>query len=220
VVQFPALDGEAFPPVPSFTSPTEQRRDDILRAAMTAFNQNGFPGASIDQIAALAQVTRATIYRYFGNKEELLFHCMRRADAFNQAAVDQVPAGRDVVDQEIWLRRFLFHGHTTAAGPVRTYALLASLTRPPAGADGQHRQRHRVGPRPDHPRHRAGLLSPSRSLHRRAHPLGAVQLVPCLVPGDGPCTAIEIADHHTALFLYGLKPRPPQTRFMPAAAQG
>lgn len=215
VVQFPPLEEEPFPPTPAFTSPVEQRRDDILRAAMTAFNQNGFPGASVDQIAALAKVTRATVYRYFDNKEELLFHCMRRADAFNQAAVDHVPAGSDVVDQEIWLRRFLFHGHTTQAGPLRTYSLLASLT----------------------PAHRQELMGSIDSViewdlgriergieqgyYRRVDPYlaerirsGLFSWFPVWFRADGPRSAIEIADHHTALFLYGLKPRPSQTRFL------
>ena len=214
VIQFPETDEEAFPSAPAFAGVAERRRDDILRAAMQAFNRYGFPGASVDQIAVLAQVTRATVYRYFENKEELLFHSMRRADAFIQSAVDKVPTGRDVIDQEVWLRRFLFHGHATEAGPLRTYALLNSLPqaqREQLVRESRLRENWHLG------RIQMGI---EQGYYRRVDPYiaervrsGLFSWFPVWFREEGPRTAIEIADHHTGLFLYGLKPRSPQTRF-------
>jgi TetR/AcrR family transcriptional repressor of mexJK operon len=43
----------------------------ILEAAQTTFSERGYDGASMDSIAAEAQVTKLTIYRHFRNKEAL-----------------------------------------------------------------------------------------------------------------------------------------------------
>lgn len=43
----------------------------LLDAAMNEFLDNGYPGASVDRIAARVRSSKATIYRQFGNKEKL-----------------------------------------------------------------------------------------------------------------------------------------------------
>jgi AcrR family transcriptional regulator len=50
-----------------------QRRDRILAAAASLFETNGFEGTTTDEIAAAAAVTKRTLYRYVGSKEQLLF---------------------------------------------------------------------------------------------------------------------------------------------------
>ncbi|MDK2957777.1 MAG: TetR/AcrR family transcriptional regulator, mexJK operon transcriptional repressor [Desulfovibrionales bacterium] len=49
----------------------EQKRRDILHAALEVFLKNGYLGASMDQIAQQAGVTKQTVYRYFESKEIL-----------------------------------------------------------------------------------------------------------------------------------------------------
>ena len=49
----------------------EQKRSDILRAALDTFLSEGYVGASMDAIAAKAGVTKQTVYRYFDSKERL-----------------------------------------------------------------------------------------------------------------------------------------------------
>jgi len=50
---------------------SDKKRDAILRGAKAAFLTEGFGGASMDQIAAMAGVSKMTVYRHFGSKEDL-----------------------------------------------------------------------------------------------------------------------------------------------------
>jgi len=45
-----------------------ERRAQILNAALSVFLENGFGNATVDQLAAAAQVTKRTIYSYFTDK--------------------------------------------------------------------------------------------------------------------------------------------------------
>lgn len=50
---------------------SDKKREAILQGAKAAFLKEGFGGASMDQVAALAGVSKMTVYRHFGSKEEL-----------------------------------------------------------------------------------------------------------------------------------------------------
>jgi AcrR family transcriptional regulator len=50
----------------------EERRQQILEAALTVFGQKGFNAANVSDVAAQAGVSQGTIYWYFESKEELL----------------------------------------------------------------------------------------------------------------------------------------------------
>src|SRR5688500_19640533 len=47
------------------------KRAAILEAAKQMFTQGGFDGASMDQIAAAAGVSKLTVYSHYGDKEAL-----------------------------------------------------------------------------------------------------------------------------------------------------
>ncbi|MDD2227780.1 MAG: TetR/AcrR family transcriptional regulator [Candidatus Cloacimonetes bacterium] len=49
----------------------EQRRDDIIEAASQVFFKKGLADATMDEIATQAELSKATLYLYFKNKEEL-----------------------------------------------------------------------------------------------------------------------------------------------------
>ncbi len=51
---------------------TTGKRDLIIDAASRAFFEHGYAGASIEQIAAAANVSKVTIYSHFGGKSALL----------------------------------------------------------------------------------------------------------------------------------------------------
>jgi len=57
--------------VPSRSGLSDKKREAILEGAKAAFLKDGFGGASMDQVAALAGVSKMTVYRHFGSKEEL-----------------------------------------------------------------------------------------------------------------------------------------------------
>jgi len=48
-----------------------EKRKDILKAAIQEFYKNGFEGSSMDAISKEANVSKATVYNHFKNKEEL-----------------------------------------------------------------------------------------------------------------------------------------------------
>lgn len=46
----------------------------VQETAVALFEQHGFTGVTIEQVAAAAEVSASTIYRYFGTKEGLVLH--------------------------------------------------------------------------------------------------------------------------------------------------
>jgi AcrR family transcriptional regulator len=48
-----------------------RKRDVILKAALTAFLEDGYAGSSVNRIAANAGVSIKTLYRHFENKDDL-----------------------------------------------------------------------------------------------------------------------------------------------------
>jgi TetR/AcrR family transcriptional repressor of mexJK operon len=48
-----------------------QKRHAVVEAATALFLQHGYPGTSMDQIAAAAGVSKPTVYRFFADKEQL-----------------------------------------------------------------------------------------------------------------------------------------------------
>ena len=49
-----------------------RKRQTILLAGRGLFLSNGYQGTSVDQIAASAEVSKQTVYKHFGDKQELL----------------------------------------------------------------------------------------------------------------------------------------------------
>jgi AcrR family transcriptional regulator len=69
----------------------DERREDILDAAMTAFADRGLHGASTDEIARLAGISQPYVFRLFGTKKELYMavvaRCFRQTlEIFQRAA--------------------------------------------------------------------------------------------------------------------------------------
>lgn len=71
-----------------------QRGANILCAALQTFAEKGFAAADVQQIADRVGVGKGTIYRQFGNKEELFLATARHAHEFLVEAVEE--ASRDV----------------------------------------------------------------------------------------------------------------------------
>jgi AcrR family transcriptional regulator len=69
------------------TKPTEQRRAEILQAAMGLFSSKGFHETTMEEIAQAAEVAKGTIYLYFASKEHLLLALKKD---FMQGLTDEV----------------------------------------------------------------------------------------------------------------------------------
>lgn len=88
---------------------TAYRRDTILAAARRVFGTNGFDEATVDAIAAEAQVAKGTVYLYFPSKLAVyeatfsagLDELTRRTDARVRAAVDPREAIRAFIDERV-----------------------------------------------------------------------------------------------------------------------
>jgi len=72
----------------------ERRRAEILDAAQALYAEKGWDALTVDQVARSARLSRALVYVYFRDKEELLFAIGERAmhllrDRFIKAAASQ-----------------------------------------------------------------------------------------------------------------------------------
>jgi AcrR family transcriptional regulator len=55
-----------------------RKREAVLRSAVRTFNDVGFQAASLDEVASNLGISKPTIYRYLGNKEQVLLECVTR----------------------------------------------------------------------------------------------------------------------------------------------
>lgn len=70
-----------------------RRQQDIINAALAAFDQHGFERARIDDIAKQAGVAKGTVYLYFKNKEQLFHGVVRHVVEPALEQVKHVAAG-------------------------------------------------------------------------------------------------------------------------------
>jgi TetR/AcrR family transcriptional repressor of mexJK operon len=77
-----------------------RKRRAIVEAATELFLRNGYPGTSMDEIAALAAVSKQTVYKNFADKEQLFaavaFGVTDRAGAFADAVAATLPYTDDL----------------------------------------------------------------------------------------------------------------------------
>lgn len=66
----------------------EFQKDRVLRAAARCFNQKGFSGTSLKDVANELGLTDPALYYYVRNKEELVYLCYVRAGDLGREAMD------------------------------------------------------------------------------------------------------------------------------------
>lgn len=80
----------------------ERRRGEILDAAESLYAKQGWEAVTIDQVARTARLSRALVYIYFRDKDDLLFAIGERAMKMLcqrfVAALESPGSGRDKVD--------------------------------------------------------------------------------------------------------------------------
>ncbi len=79
------------PPTPVDERRSTRKRAAILEAATSVFLCNGYLGTSMDEIAALAGVSKQTVYKHFADKERL----------FNEIVISTVDTVSDPVRDEV-----------------------------------------------------------------------------------------------------------------------
>ncbi|HEY0972888.1 MAG TPA: TetR/AcrR family transcriptional regulator [Solimonas sp.] len=79
----------------------EQRREEIVDAAEIVFQRQGYATAKMEDVARQARVSRALVYLYFRNKEELYFAiCVRALHLIRErfvAAAAAAPSGLEKI---------------------------------------------------------------------------------------------------------------------------
>ena len=71
------FDALQIPEAEDFHPQFDSKRSTIIRAALLMFGEKGFDGASMDMIARQIGYSKATLYQYFENKEELFSAVMK-----------------------------------------------------------------------------------------------------------------------------------------------
>lgn len=100
------------------------KRAAILDAAKAMFTQHGFDGASMDQIAAAAGVSKLTVYSHFGDKEALFAaavkaHCERQLPT----SLFEADAGAPLRERLLTVAR-AFYAMVTAPEAVAGHRML------------------------------------------------------------------------------------------------
>jgi AcrR family transcriptional regulator len=67
----------------------KEKRDALLLAAVRMFNERGFHATLLEDVAASLKVTKPVIYNYLGNKDQVLFECVRLGLEELQAAAER-----------------------------------------------------------------------------------------------------------------------------------
>ncbi len=77
----------------------EARRDQILAAARSLFEQGGYDAVSMSDVAEAAEVTRGLVHHYFGSKRELYLEVVRAllAEAPELIGSDQASSVEEMV---------------------------------------------------------------------------------------------------------------------------
>ncbi|MBM3493945.1 MAG: TetR/AcrR family transcriptional regulator, partial [Armatimonadetes bacterium] len=73
--------------------PPEQRREEILSAAVQLFCEKGYEGTTIKDIARAIGVTEGLLYHYFSGKADLIAECWRRRSWHTRACAIVEQAG-------------------------------------------------------------------------------------------------------------------------------
>ena len=104
------------------------QKDRMLKAAAHCFNEKGYSGTSLKDVANRLGLTDAALYYYVRNKEELVYLCyLRAADVGRNAMLQATATGSNGLDK---IRRYL-RNHVEAMvgseGPVAIMSEIPSL---------------------------------------------------------------------------------------------
>ncbi|MCU1508371.1 MAG: hypothetical protein JWQ12_636 [Glaciihabitans sp.] len=103
---------------------TLERREDVLKAALSVFGAKGYNNGALAEIAAQAGMTHAGVLHHFGSKEGLLIAVLQYRDGEEVAGI----ARREQPTGKAFLRHLLdtVRENTTRPGVVQAYAVLSA----------------------------------------------------------------------------------------------
>lgn len=87
---------------------TDRKRGAIVQAAISEFREHGFAGTSMDRVAAVAAVSKRTVYNHFPSKDELfeaiLLHLWDRSHALPEVRYDPASPLREQLRAAVELK--------------------------------------------------------------------------------------------------------------------
>ena len=101
----------------------EKRREALLDAALQVFSLEGYSGASVARVAAIAGLSVAGLLHHFPSKISLLMGVLQRRDEVNQRIADQVRAEKSLSGL-LGSLRAINRSNATAPGVVRAFTIL------------------------------------------------------------------------------------------------
>jgi AcrR family transcriptional regulator len=107
----------------------ELKRIAFLRAGSMMFNQRGYMGTSLDEIASQLDVTKGAFYYHIKNKEDLLYQCFKRTlELENQMIELAGSAAKSGAEKIELIMRYLFNIQNNDQGPLIRYRSLPSMS--------------------------------------------------------------------------------------------
>jgi len=104
------------------------QRDRMLKAAAYCFNQKGYSGTSLKDVADILGLTDAALYYYVRNKEELVYQCYLRAADVGCDAMDRANADAQCgFDQVRLYIRYHIEYMVGDRGPIAIMSEIPSL---------------------------------------------------------------------------------------------
>ena len=83
------------------THDSQKKRQQILDAAYIVFSRKGYHRATVDEIIALADTGKGTVYNYFINKEQLFYTLLKERSAPFEAVLVGIVASPELPLQKI-----------------------------------------------------------------------------------------------------------------------
>ena len=74
----------------------------ILEAAEAIFSMYGYEKATLDEIIALADVGKGTVYKYFGNKEQLFYKLVAQKNAPFVERLQRAVLGKNTLQEKMY----------------------------------------------------------------------------------------------------------------------
>lgn len=185
-------------------------REKILAESGRVFNRRGYDAATLDEIARALGVTKAALYYYVKNKEDLLLQCHQKALDIAIDAVRTALAQASQPDEQL---RMVLTQYITAM----TDQLAGVVVLLYEGALSAPHYREIMEQRDEYERMlrgiieagvRAGVFVPCDSRLVGFAILGALNWIPRWYDPDGPRTPREIAATFAEYFVRGLQRNP------------
>ncbi len=106
------------------------QKDRMLRAAAHCFNEKGYSGSSLRDVADVLGLTDAALYYYVRNKEELVYLCYVRAAELGREAMDAALQhdGSSLQQIQVYLSRHI-EMMVGERGPIAIMSEIPSLER-------------------------------------------------------------------------------------------